>query len=60
MPVGRYKSLLKFFVDITIIGERVHAKLQHIHIDSNIVLSNFCENGNLISAKQIAGMAEDG
>ncbi len=51
MPVGRYKSLLKFFVDITIIGERVHAKLQHIHIDSNIVLSNVCENGNMISAK---------
>ncbi len=41
MPVGRYKSLLKFFVDITIIGEKVHTKLQHIHI----VLSNFCEMG---------------
>ncbi len=39
-----YKSLLKFFVDISIISE-----VKRFIQNSNIVLSNFCINGNLAS-----------
>ncbi len=62
------KSLLKFFVDVTIIGETVHIKLQYPYRFQIIVLSNFYENENLVAVclgrwiptQQIAGMTEDG
>jgi len=61
-----FKSLLKFFVDVTIIGETVHTKLQYPYRFQIIVLSNFYENlvavclGRWIPTQQIAGMTEDG